>query len=603
MMSQVCEQISQEREEFQGYPEYLEMVEENAAAGLLFFDSDSFAGRNAQKTRDDYEPLNVLSLEYAPSLGVTAFLNANVTDGLILILSVFLCYFFISRDKEMTVFVLFGITQKGYRRLVYERLLWLAGVVSAVAALLYLMNFCYFGALYGWDGLDRCVQSVYGMKDFVFPLSVGQYIIVFLVCKWLALLFLSLVLYTLFVLIDHPVLLSVVTAVIVVAETLLYSKIDDTSVAVAAKYINLSAVFRTTPIIAVYRNLNLWGQPVSLLWVLGVAIVLGFVCCMGLIFVGYERMKQPKERRARGARGLRGCRRVHSLPYYEWYKLLRLQKVLILLVGFSAVCVLTFHPKEIYYHRYLESAYKQYMTALSGYPSATKNAFLNKEQEQYRTLALRLSSVDETDMETRYEITQQMQEKECLYEVIGQYEYVKSRSNRQMVYDSGYQWLMGEQGTTRTLLLLAVLFGMTVFCTSGLFVNEKVSGMDDLIAATYHGVINIYDLKRVIALLLYTLVYCVLFGIRLVSIGMVYGYPMLTADANSLMMFSYLPDGWSVELVICLLHLWYYFVGYLLLQAVLRISRQSRTRMGAMLASLGAALLVWLVLAGISVLV
>lgn len=604
----VYEMLSEERKEYEEYPAYLDMVEQNASSSLLFFDEGSFASRNAKKTLRAYAPVKDYNLVYEPSGGIYAFLQTDFTDCLILFVALFLCYYLVSRDKELTVFYLFGSTGNGYRKLIFKRLFLLFSVVTIVSVVLYLMNFCYYNVLYDWGTMGRSIQSVYGMKDFVYPFTVGQYIVFFLLCKWVALLFLSLLLYTIFVLIERPLYVSIFVGVAAVAEELMYARIDDNATVVLAKYVNAAAILHTDSIITIYRNMNLFNYPVSLLLLIGCVILISSFLCILLTSVGYQRMKQPREQTNHIINlwlkhRKRKCIAIQSLWYYEWYKLLYLQRVLFVLIGFIAICVVTFHPKQIYAPDLQEAQYKSYVTKLQGYPSSLKDNYLDAEKRLHHDLTMQLHHIDEQDVVTQYEVMQRIQEKEQIYKVDNLYQYVKARSNRQMVYDTGYQWLLGDRGTVCTLIILAALFFATILCTSGLFVSEQVNGVKDLLLTTYNGILNLSWVKHGIAIILYSFLYCALFGIRLVSIGIVYGYPLLGADANSMMMLSYIPDGWSIGLVLFMVHIWYYIVGYVMLRGILWVSKQSKTRMSAMLSSLGMALVLWLVLFGISFIV
>jgi VIT1/CCC1 family predicted Fe2+/Mn2+ transporter len=92
---------------------------------------------------------------------------------------------------------------------------------------------------------------------------------------------------------------------------------------------------------------------------------------------------------------------------------------------------------------------------------------------------------------------------------------------------------------------------------------------------------------------MYSLYFTVVFGARLLGVGMVYGYPQLGASAGSLVCLSVNVDGISIAGLLFLVHLAYYLLGALVLVLCMMISKKSVSLMQSILLSLLAGVFVW----------
>lgn len=597
----------QELEERENYPLFLDNLKKYVAGSSILFSSKSFLAKNASKELEDYKPMDNIRITDAPSLGINQYCTVTWADYMLIVFGVFLCLYFITREKEMELLPLMKCTKGGFRFLFVRRLL----VVFLVLLLLYLIG--HIGkllvcrSLYGFGDLSRSVQSVYGLQNSVLTCNVGVFLVLTTIAKACAVLVVIAVMFMVCSGFRRLVPTCAVMLSVIIAETVFYLLIPKASVLAGLKYINIIALLDAKTWVGNYLNLNFFTVPINRLplSMLFVVLVIGGGVVMAWVSFAKRVLKEPrcfkklfhKRRKPKPAKAS-----LHSLFFWENYKLLRLQGGIVVFFILVTISVLSYRPDSMFFSDLDEEYYKMYHEQLAGRLTPDKEELIAKEKAEYDKVINDYNiNVDNMVQQMFLDelVMAKLQGYDAFQRIYEIYEYIKEQDTREFVYDTAYSYLFTEKGKKQGLLLMGGLLLTVLIAFSGIVVNEKVKGMNGMLAATPKGRRKVNQTKIAGSICLYTIAYLIIYLPRIFALEKVYGFAGLNAPADSLMFLSWIPDGISVWMVILLYHIVIYLAGMCYLFYVYFCSKRAATQLESLALGLIGAALFMLLLAWI----
>lgn len=523
----------------ENFPATMAQIQDQARAKLntgLFSTGDNFETRSLRLTDGVYETVRQVQPQVRFFGGVEVLLDYRLADvfGVLLALATALALF--AQEREQGTLCLLRPTLQGRGALYRDKCL--ALVLDTVLPALVLYGTCLgiSAGLYGLGNLSLPVQSVYGLTACPYLLSVGSFLALFFAMKLVWLLALA----GLFALLANALRSS--TAL--VTSVLLFGL----SVAMGAlpshltQSLNLLGLGDTTHLFDGLLFLNFFGLPVARLHsTLGMCLVL-LVC--GLVGAGVLFLRRsPVTAARRSHSGLSlGCH-VHPMGH-EWYKLLRSNGALAILILLVGVQILTYQDfsgpqgtKEAYY--------RQYSSVLSGAPSQEKENYLTQEQvylDQIQEKLTQLLTSAQDSPWLRQELDrlgQKLEAQEPLNQARTQYEALTF--GQSYVYTTPYELLYDAGGQAANRVDLAKLLLSLSLCLPFFFCMERETEVCTLIE-TAGARQDVTRRKRLVSWLFALGCAAAAFLPRLVAIYQHYGLPQLTAQANSLARFASLPN-------------------------------------------------------------
>ena len=214
------------------YPDYLESVDaaaENMKTMSFFSAENSFNYRNIIKTQEEFSRLGTENVTSGRSKGALMAVRFGASDILMILLILLFAVKLITSERERGYFPLIRASAYGRVRLGAAKLSALIVSAAAAAFVLYGSGIAAGAALYGLGDIDRGIQSVYGFFSCGEPISVGIFLIKFMLTK---LLFCTAFSAAVFMLSSLPVGSAAGYAFILVfaaAETALYYAVSPTS--------------------------------------------------------------------------------------------------------------------------------------------------------------------------------------------------------------------------------------------------------------------------------------------------------------------------------------------------------------------------------------
>ncbi|MGE6226195.1 hypothetical protein [Paenibacillus chitinolyticus] len=228
----------------------------------IFYKEDSFSYRNILKTVEDFQPLQGLPLRLGLEESVTSGTNYWSTDLCMILLLFLLCTIIFQLEKEEGLTVLIRATRNG-------KLKTFGAKITALSMGAILLSIFYYGSilllaeiLYGFGDLTRYVQSMSAFSRASKPLTVEQYLVVFMVLKVAVNLLFAWLLALIFLMMKNTSRIYSALAILLGSSFVCYSLIHPNSYINVLKYINVAAFYDTFHLIADYRNLNIFSHPI-----------------------------------------------------------------------------------------------------------------------------------------------------------------------------------------------------------------------------------------------------------------------------------------------------------------------------------------------------
>lgn len=486
------------------YPSYLEQIQEqyrSQSKNSLLMQTGPFFERNLEKTAGEFARLQDVKLSFGHNKGAVSWLQFRLTDYVYLAV-LFIVVFAFLEERRRGLWDMIRSTMEGRKGLGVARFGVLGIFCLLYTFVLYGGNLVAALALYGgWEDLGRSIQSLTLFETYPVPISVGQWLLVFFICKIVLGILIGLVVWAVLGWIRHIQLSMLILIGIFVLEYSLYAWIPPQSSLNIFKYWNLFSCIHTTELFMQYVNLNLAGWPVNIRELFLWSVPILFVSLAGL--VSYVQCKQYpaggsnliEHIEYRVQSGLDQIRIRIGKGGMEIYKLLFLEGGLLFL---AAAGILsgnlkyneTIHPqgKGLYYEEYLTDA--------EGPIDESIQQYLDYAKEQAQDLPLAMEGVMQLE-ERIYQLQERAQEQGFVPWLINQ-EYFEG------FWGSKAKSLQRQNALWALLLILCLSSGMVAY--------ERQEGVTGLLRSLPKGRKELYRIKVSVHLFIAILIWSIING-------------------------------------------------------------------------------------------
>lgn len=580
-----------------GYPKFLEHVEENYEtyhSVSVFAKKDGFSLRNLEKTKQDFTKLHGVELTLENDLAVEAFFDFSFTDYVIAVLLLALCLQLLEERRNGFEAVI-HTSYCGRGWLALRRL----GVLFAGSAILCVMTYGVDAALafgiYGGLELDYAPQTLERFQKADWVGTMGEWLLRYAAGRVLVIFFLAAILFFLLSLAKELIWGFIGGAMLVVAEYFCYALIDVQSAAVYLKYLNLFVPIHYGMCYGMYLNVNLFGYSVSvwtLFWCLLFFSLAGIMA--GTIWIWEKRYPFAEDGKlAKYAK--RAAEWFMQLRNYLTFTGFEIYKQIFFLGGISVLLLLAFVTDSMA----VESNLLVYPIK-EGYVNLFYKELGERTSDETLYGADYMNRMEEYIAGLQTELVQEQRACDEIYEAFmdgeityAQYHnrmfYVEDLGSKQeafaifkeraesllmyweetglecrMVNPRGYEKLFGKtEGTDgRKYACWEIFFAILFFYS--MLVYERQQGTRMLIRTADHGREDFFWRKIVWILMGSGMIIILLMGVELYNIAEVYGLPDLSAASGSLECLRFL--RWNISIGELLLLLG--FVRWILLCAV-----------------------------------
>ncbi len=524
------------------YEQFLDKIaqaEKKYSSVGIFAKKDGYVIKNIKKTAAVYEKLEGTVLPVEASKGVTGVLNSTSLP-LFLLASMFVSVVFLFQlDRNTGIELVERTTVRGRAQQMTAKVLTMMVLAFVFLIAFVSVNITIYGIIYGFGNLLRPIQSVQGFLGCPYSISVLGFFVITMLTKWLALLVSGLIFAVICLKTRKAGVAFFIAAVMIVVMACCFKLINDASIFVYIKYVNLFTLLESSMLYANYRNLKIFGQPVSAVTCLWYAVIV--ICVTLLIYVIFKGRKKRNYSNRKKRERIMLFKPIPNMFCQVAYKMLVYGRSIIIIV-IGAVVVLGAYSKYPVYLSLEEEQYRAYMNKFAGpYTEETKE-MVEAEEKRFADLRQTLFSLA-MDYESGNIDSQTYSEKQAAInsELLIEVAFIRTKYNLERisniegaenVYDTGYNLLLSEKNLMLISYLIIVILLLTVIAENT--VQERLSGMQDLTYATVNGR-KVLKRHELIIYELCGLVICIVaFGGEIMFAAKNYGLSNLSANVSSL---------------------------------------------------------------------
>lgn len=536
------------------YQSYIDSIAENSrelTSKKLFSDKTSFSYKSIQKTAHDFSKNRDLQLKLVNDLPVSAVLNYNIGDFVLILLCVFIVIIF---TAEKNVNLLINTCRNGRMMLKIKQLPVLLLFSFLISSLVYISEILIALKIYNAPlDFSAPIQSADMFSDCVLHISFLQLIAVNIIFKAVIAVMTASLMWLLISLSSNIILDCGIAGAIAAAELLLYKNISEQSSLSFLKTFNIFSLFDYSSITE-YSLISVFSVPVrteKIIWIIVLFITIGVAV---LVIISAKRnypVKTPSNVFVFLQRILKYLNTVYlkiqSTVYagrYETFKLMHIGKgilvvaVFFLIIGFSFnTNTLVFSSEETflndYYEEYggeLSSAVYDSIDKMQSESQAVEKEFNAKSKQfadgeiSFEEYELALAKNDAYDT--------QRKAVEVLRDQVERIEVLKENGIEPvLINEAGYNSLFSPLSNQSELLLLLCA---VIIIFSSAFSIEKSSNMLSLNHCAKNGRQNLY-LKKILCVIPKTFALTLISYLSMIlQINYFYKIEYLSADIHNL---------------------------------------------------------------------
>ena len=486
-------QLQNEYNTVAGYGDFLQSVQTkaNQLSGISIFQNDrtGYDLKNIELTAQVYAGLTETPIDYFPQKGLYTAISYAFTDLILLASMLLLALILVRQERDSGLLSLVRSLPGGRLKTALAKLAAFAASLLVVLTVLYGVNLAYCSASFGLGSLNRTIQSVPALMRCTMQITVGQYLLRFLLAKWAGAFVMGLWVMLAALVAKRAAAGWVGALALPLAMYGIRAAIPATSHWNVVKYANMVSLLQTNELLGNYRNLFWFGSPVSLPlveWLTAAVLGGGLFAIFCAVFAKAQLLPTAKRSLTLP---FSHTTRATSVPREEGRKLLLMNGAAVFLAAFLAFGIYQgvtsesyLDADEIYYAYYMKHISGPWRTESYNWLTEQGKEFAPMLEVQRRVIGGELSSdalLAYNSLQQKYTVYQQIVQSNIQY-------YLKQNPGAWPVYETGYKKLFGFTGTAdvQDTLLAGLLCAL---CFSGLFAMERKGGMDEILAATPLG--------------------------------------------------------------------------------------------------------------------
>ena len=374
-----------------GYDEYLDGIDARAqqmGAVSIFNQEGSFSLNNIQQTPKDFLPLKGLELKLGREHGIMSATDFRLTDLFIPVILFLFCIFLFLHEHDTGLDKLVKTARNGRYPTIAARITALSTLAVVLSVLFYGSILIIGSYLYGFGDLSRYVQSMPSFQDCTIPMTVGQYLGLYLAAKAGAALITGALMSLIFIVFGEGKSVFAVLAVFAAVSFVCYEFIHAASWLNLLKYVNIFSAWDVCNFYRLYVNINFFSIPLNRTILCGWAGLLIFLVCVVITCVAYanhvrisfvERLLAIISRKVRRYTDNRPLHGSSSIAVHEWRKLLLTGRAVIIIAAAFVIACSTWDISPLTMGNGETAIYKLYANYWSGPLTDEKIREIEKE--------------------------------------------------------------------------------------------------------------------------------------------------------------------------------------------------------------------------------
>ncbi len=537
---------------------------------------NNYQKRSMEVQKKKFVDLKGLKVSFQGNRGIEVIQSLELYDVLLPLLMLLLALGLISVEREKNIGVLLYPTVGGQRKLAVAK--YTTGIMSAVGLgfMIVLVKLILTGMTYGFADLGAPVQSVCGYQDCPYKISIGYFLIIYVLLYLLVSVMFFSVFYFIVLSVSNRMLALIVSIGALGLFWIFAYKISIGSEWEWLRLYNLWTFLDVGKIFGKWQTQNIFGYPVSYfsiflcinVFIIGVVTWYSITC-----FNRSELLTEEDVRRD-------GFLHLHGMPggsfVGECYKCLICRgggRILVMLL----VVLFLFSPA---YYDCLDSLdkvyYKNYIKQVEGSCSEQKSQILQKEKQKIQQSMEKLQTGNLTS-EAYYILSRYILREKALNQVLKQEKYLKKQKKGCFLYEKGYETYI-DTGKVSWINLLFHGTGILIMSLLGVMIwrVEQETGMEQLICSSVSGKKGVECRKRLLIALVSLIVCICVYGYMLFKIHQEYDLSQWKQSIQNIRSFSWIPVRipiWFIFLIAGIIR-WIYLCMVGMISSVIAASQK-----------------------------
>lgn len=574
-----------QQEKIEGYSDYVSAIRdnENLISGFsLFNKNDDYQKQSGEKTVRAYERVENVKPVYGNYELVSRITSINFSDVIIIIIMLQCVIVSIHADLKYGVMTLLKSCKKGRVNLIAAKMKSILIADVIVVTTVYVMQFIVLYLKFGCSGLNVPIQSVPEYYSSALPVSILEYMILYLIFKWMAVFSCSMIMMLIAVICNNSGVVYAFTGMIWAMSVIMYTQIDWDYALALLKVASPVTLIDVQSYTCKYYNINILGNPWGLMSVIFIflLIYIVFAALASMFLFSHNKSLDFHIKAIPDIEGRR-TNRIKGMTAFELKKLLLVNKgmiiffMLILAQGYLVRNVDTELSEN-------EKFYAMYIQKVEGEQTEQTNTYMVNEKKRYKKLQTDI--VDNTERFLKGEISElaleairddyerKMSPYEAFRQIQSHRKYLnKLKKNRGIkgwyLNDTGINYIFNPNETYNEkavwMLIMLALILLIVPC----FAIEEQTGMERLNTTTIQGGRRLQNKKLKISIVMATLIYLVSMVPYLVVLILNYDFSGVVAPVQSLEKLY----GFPLEIPIWLYLIIYYLIRYIIVLAAMAL--------------------------------
>ena len=261
-------QLQSEYDTVAAYNDFLEDVQTKATqlSGISIFQNDrtGYDLKNIELTAQFYAGLTDTPIDYYPQKGLYTAISYAFTDLILLAAMLLLALILVRQERDSGLLSLIRSLPGGRLKTAIAKLAAFAASLLVVLMVLYGVNLAYCSASFSLGPINRTIQSVPALMRCTMQITVGQYLLRFLLAKWAGAFVMGLWVMLAALIAKRAAAGWIGALALPLAMYGIRVAIPATSHWNVVKYANMVSLLQTNELLGNYRNLFWFGNPVSL---------------------------------------------------------------------------------------------------------------------------------------------------------------------------------------------------------------------------------------------------------------------------------------------------------------------------------------------------
>lgn len=539
----------------------------------IFAKKDSFAYREIQKAVKDYKPLEGTSVNMGNDKVVTSVVDFQLIHYILFAFAIVIISQFLE-ERKLGLWAMVHSEKKGRFVLSLKRVSVLFAGVGGTTILFYGVLFGISCKMYGMPSFSRMIQSIPEFGNFVIPLSIGGFIVTFILTKIFALFLTALIIWFIMSIIQSRNVAFLVLGLVFATEYGCFQFIAPQSNLNLFKYANLFYYINPSDMFTYYRNLRfiklLIGR-LELMYVGMVVLTIFFI----VICIATNCMKRPVKTPGKIEKILDRCivtihRPFELLPAWmvEFHKSFIWQKGIIIIAVF--VYMAFSGIKDIgYTYKQSNSYLKSFYNACSGEISQKTIDYVNaiqteceNAQNTYNDAKSQYSAglIDDTELEKVKNQNETYASKRMqVLDMNKKITYVQGLNSKgydaHIIDDTSYNNLFGNANySVDNLISIKIIFLLVLFL-SGIFAFERKSNTVHFLRSLKKGRKSVFRMKMLVTMAVTVGLWAMYYGIQLYQFYNNYGFTYLSSPLKSIKIMENVPLNCSIGAFLIIIYL------------------------------------------------